>query len=137
MAAAMLASIMTDNENDHHLEKMGTKDLLNLMPDRNDILLSSELEKCPFFSPGSNWRPLFCATTKDVLFMAKDANDFVIDRIPLFEVADVKAKGAVKEGGHSYYIFELYTIQVGSRAALCIRVGRKLIVMAVASSSVR
>ena len=63
MAAAMLAGIMTAHE-DQHQEHMGTKDLLNLMPQREDVLLSSELEKCPFFSPGSNWRPLFCAATK-------------------------------------------------------------------------
>ena len=116
MAAAMLAGIMTAHEQDQHQEQMGTKDLLNLMPQREDVLLSSELEKCPFFSPGSNWRPLFCAATKDVLFMAKDANDFVIDRILLFEVAEVKAKGMVKEGGHSYYTFEVYTIPVCWRA---------------------
>jgi len=115
MAAAMLAAVMSaqeDVENKNHHE-MGTKDLLDLMPDSNDVVLSGDLEKCPFFSQGAHWRSLFCAATSQVLFMAKDANDFVIDRVPLFEVCDVTVRGMVKEGGKQYHTFQVHTVPGG------------------------
>ena len=75
MAASLIAGLMQHKSKEATTAPVHTSALLEQMPDPETCILSGRLLKCPFFSSGSNWRPIWVVITEEQLCMSKAQSD--------------------------------------------------------------
>ena len=112
----MISSMQTMESGGHASGGMANlTGLLEPMPDKELVVFSGTVKKCPFHSNLSNWRAIFCSLTADKLYMSKDKQDYVcIDYIPLYEVIRTEAAEAqIENNGAQFFPFILCTIANG------------------------
>ena len=104
MAANLIAGLMQHREKETQAIELA----VDPMPDEGARVFAGALQKCPFSSPGSNWRHVYAVLTEDCLYLAQGQTARgCMDKILLCDVEEISGSEPLTMHHDRYRVIEI------------------------------